>query len=121
MDNRCPCLSNYARQFLYHYGWSRAGKTTLLQELSKCKVLCVPEAARQIIREQMERGGRALPWDEIYATDNERKQTFEEAIDVFHRLKAEYIGCGYEVVEVPCRSVEERTLFVLDRIGMHRN
>ncbi len=60
------------------------------------------------------------PWEEIYATDNERKQTFEEAIDVFRRLEEEYMSCGYEVVEVPCISVEERALFVLDRIGMHR-
>jgi len=60
------------------------------------------------------------PWEDIYATDNERKQTFEEAIDVFHRLKAEYTACDYQVVEVPCKSVEERALFILERIGMHR-
>jgi len=109
-------------------GGPGAGKTTLLEELSRYEVLCVPEVARQIISPAAladeYRYNRLVfilpPWEEIYATDNERKQTFEEAIDVFRRLEEEYMSCGYEVVEVPCISVEERALFVLNRIGMHR-
>lgn len=68
-------------------GGPGAGKTTLLEELSRYKVRCVPEVARQIIREQM-----------------------------FYRLKEEYTACSYEVVEVPRAPVEERALFILDRI-----
>lgn len=164
-------------------GGPGAGKTTLLQALSKYNVLCVPEVARQIIREQVEQGGRAVPWDDavqykelmlqrsiedylridtslpvffdrgipdtlayarlighdtpgeaaaqyrynkdvfilppweaIYKTDRERKQTFGEAIDVCRRLEDEYAGHGYNVIEVPLVSAEERAQFVLDKI-----
>lgn len=46
-------------------GGPGVGKTVLLHELSKYSVLCVPEVARQIIREQVEQGGRAVPWDDV--------------------------------------------------------
>jgi len=45
-------------------GGPGAGKTTLLDALSRYNVLCVPEVARQIIREQVEQGGTAVPWDD---------------------------------------------------------
>ena len=60
------------------------------------------------------------PWKEIYTTDEQRKQTFEEAVDVFHRLKEQYTSCAYQVVEVPRAPARERSLFVLDWVGMHR-
>ncbi|MBN9383254.1 MAG: AAA family ATPase [Chitinophagaceae bacterium] len=164
-------------------GGPGAGKTTLLETLSKYNVICVPEVARQIIREQVEQGGGALPWDdvvqykdlmlqrsiedylridtflpvffdrgipdtlayarlighplpagiaeqyrcnknvfilppweEIYRTDSERKQTFREAIDVCRRLEDEYAGHGYNIIEVPQVSAEERARFVLRQI-----
>jgi predicted ATPase len=56
------------------------------------------------------------PWEEIYRTDSERKQTFQEAIDVCRRLEEEYAGNGYEVIEVPKVSAEERAQFVLRQI-----
>jgi predicted ATPase len=43
-------------------GGPGAGKTTTLLELAKLGFSYVPEAARQIIREQAASGGRALPW-----------------------------------------------------------
>jgi predicted ATPase len=43
-------------------GGPGAGKTTVLRELTKLGFHYAPEAARQIIREQAEAGGRALPW-----------------------------------------------------------
>ena len=164
-------------------GGPGAGKTSLLNALSKYNVLCVPEVARQIIREQVEQGGRAVPWDdaaqykelmlqrsiedflridvdipvffdrgipdalayaklighaspaviarqyrcnrdvfilppweEIYETDSERKQTFQEAIDVCRRLEDEYTSHGYNIVEVPRAGIEERAQFVLHQI-----
>lgn len=45
-------------------GGPGAGKTTLLNELRKNGYNCVPETARNIIKEQVEAGGRALPWDD---------------------------------------------------------
>jgi predicted ATPase len=43
-------------------GGPGAGKTTLLRELERRGYRCVPEVARQIIREQVEMGGDAVPW-----------------------------------------------------------
>ena len=43
-------------------GGPGAGKTTLLLELEKRGALCVPEAARQIIRDQVAAHGNAVPW-----------------------------------------------------------
>ena len=43
-------------------GGPGAGKTTVLVELEKLGFPFAPEVARQIIREQMEVGGPALPW-----------------------------------------------------------
>ena len=43
-------------------GGPGAGKTTVLVELEKLGFRYAPEVARQIIREQMEAGGSALPW-----------------------------------------------------------
>lgn len=48
-------------------GGPGSGKTTLLNELRKNGCNCVPETARNIIREQVEAGGRALPWGDTRA------------------------------------------------------
>lgn len=56
------------------------------------------------------------PWEEIYKTDNERKQTWEEAVFTFEKMKETYLKFGYNIIEVPKCSVEERAKFVLDSI-----
>jgi len=57
------------------------------------------------------------PWQEIYRTDSERDQSFEEAVSVYRRTLDWYIGFGYEVVEVPFGPVADRARFVLAEIG----
>ncbi|MAB98581.1 MAG: hypothetical protein CMK71_11020 [Pseudomonadaceae bacterium] len=54
------------------------------------------------------------PWPEIYATDTERDQTFEESVQVFEGLKQWYTLWGYTPVEVPKVNIEERSDFILD-------
>lgn len=51
-------------------GGPGVGKTTLLQELGRSGLHCIPEVARRIIQEQMARHGDALPWKnrELYKT-----------------------------------------------------
>ncbi len=56
------------------------------------------------------------PWEEIYETDNERKQTWDEAVFTFVKMKETYLKYGYDIIEVPKCSVEERGRFVLDCI-----
>lgn len=169
-------------------GGPGVGKTTLLEELELRGYTVVPEVAREIIREQMETGGDALPWanterykqmmldrsvrsyrsaerqkhagpvffdrgipdtlcyerllgsaiheateravreclynptvfllppwEEIYTTDTERKQDWEEVLLTHRVMMQTYRDCGYEVVEVPRVAVWERAEFVLER------
>lgn len=56
------------------------------------------------------------PWQEIYETDNERKQTWEEAQATFNHMKSVYERLGYEVVEIPKTTVEQRYQFILEAL-----
>lgn len=50
-------------------GGPGSGKTTILHELERRGFRCVPEVAREIIRQQVSSGGIALPWgDREYYT-----------------------------------------------------
>lgn len=53
--------------FIIITGGPGAGKTSLIDELSTRGYRCVPEVARQIIREEMSKNGEALPWKNITA------------------------------------------------------
>jgi predicted ATPase len=59
----------------------------------------------------------APPWEEIYCTDAERKQTFKEALDVWRRVTTCYERCGYTPLELPKVSPDSRADFILKRIG----
>jgi predicted ATPase len=59
----------------------------------------------------------APPWQEIYRTDDERKQDFAEAIDAHSATIAAYLKCGYFLVELPRVSPAKRADFVLERIS----
>lgn len=56
------------------------------------------------------------PWPEIYQTDAERKQNWEEAESTYHAMKRTYETQCYNVIEVPKIAVEERKLFILSHI-----
>jgi predicted ATPase len=62
----------------------------------------------------------APPWQEIYCTDAERKQSFEEAIDVWRRVTPCYEKCGYVPIELPRVAPEKRADFILERIAERR-
>lgn len=57
------------------------------------------------------------PWEEIYHTDSERKQTWEEAVLTFTKMKETYLNYGYEIIEVPKDTVENRVSFILNTIN----
>lgn len=165
-------------------GGPGSGKTTLLEELEKKGFQYIPEVARQIIMEQMNTGGVALPWkdaetytklmlsrsietfsanadtkrilfsdrgipdtaayarliksgaekeareaasiyrynpavfilppwEEIYQTDTERKQTFEEAVDTYDILCETYTQLAYQLNNIPRLPIKQRADFVL--------
>jgi predicted ATPase len=57
------------------------------------------------------------PWFEIYQTDNERKQTWEEAELTFQKLKETYLKYGYDIIEVPKDTVENRKIYILENLN----
>lgn len=54
------------------------------------------------------------PWQEIYVTDNERKQTFDVAIDTYQAIKKIYTTNSYNLITVPLLSPEERAEWILE-------
>lgn len=56
------------------------------------------------------------PWEEIYETDTERKQSWDEAVFTYQKMKETYTALGYDVVTVPIGSVERRCAFILARV-----
>ncbi len=173
-------------------GGPGVGKTTLLNELVKYKFKVVPENARKIIKDEIDKNGDGLPWKnkahyaslmleaasesynsipkndseiyffdrgildtlcyasmtglgvsdemdnlgknslynkkvfilppwkEIYQTDSERKQTWEEAILTFVKMRETYLNYGYELIEVPQDTVQNRVNFMLSNINNNR-
>jgi predicted ATPase len=159
------------------------GKTTLIRHLEAMGERVVEETARAVIREQVETGGRGVPWldndlyvslcaardtaifdamagetgrvffdrgimdsygangatpspeiveavrtrryntqvfiappwREIYETDNERRQVWDEAERTFEIIRHRLPTLGYEPVVLPKASVETRAAFVLAR------
>lgn len=56
------------------------------------------------------------PWKQIYIGDNERYETYEQAVEIHDELARCYIQHGYEPVEVPQGSIADRTSFILDHL-----
>lgn len=56
------------------------------------------------------------PWEKIYEQDNERYETFDQALRIYEFLLAGYRGYGYDVIEVPVGSIEVRSNFIISEI-----
>ncbi|MBE9914158.1 ATP-binding protein [Paenibacillus donghaensis] len=56
------------------------------------------------------------PWEEIYKTDNERIQDFEEAVATYDIIFKTYKNLDYELIEVPKIDVKKRASFILDNV-----
>lgn len=56
------------------------------------------------------------PWEEIYTSDEARYETFEQAQLLYGHLRETYTGYGYELIEVPKDSVENRVNFILEKL-----
>jgi predicted ATPase len=59
------------------------------------------------------------PWEEIYSNDNERDQTFEEAIEVCNNLHRWYELHKYDVIIIPNDTIENRANFILDHVSLN--
>lgn len=56
------------------------------------------------------------PWETIYQTDSERKQTFKEAIDTYKAIVNTYTNCDYRLIEVQKLDAKKRVDFILSII-----
>ena len=56
------------------------------------------------------------PWEQIYTADNERYETYEQAVEIHDELAKCYSQHGYNPIEVPSGTIEERINFILDHL-----
>ncbi|MBV7267729.1 AAA family ATPase [Winogradskyella luteola] len=58
------------------------------------------------------------PWQEIFTSDSERYENFEQAIEIHHHLLKTYMRFDYQLIDVPFGTIEARTDFVLDYLNL---
>jgi len=82
--------------------------------------LPVPPEIDRVCRELRYDGPilRAPAWQEIYAQDAERIQTWEEAAASDAAVSAAWRRYGYEVIDLPLAPVAERLAFLRAAIGL---
>lgn len=56
------------------------------------------------------------PWKEIYISDNERYESFDQALEIHEHLILTYKNLGYQPIEVPKDTVENRYNFIINNI-----
>lgn len=56
------------------------------------------------------------PWQDIYKTDNERYESFEQAVTIHHKLLDTYSKYNYDIQDVPFASVVERANHIINSI-----
>jgi predicted ATPase len=56
------------------------------------------------------------PWQEIYKSDNERYENFDQAREIHHHIVNTYSSYGYDLLEVPFDTVEQRTNYILNAL-----
>jgi len=87
----------------------------------KMEQLKIDEEHLKIVRECPYQNVFILPpWEEIYTTDSERKQSWEEVLYTHEMMKQTYIEFGYFPIEVPKVSVNDRVDFILNFLK-HKN
>jgi predicted ATPase len=56
------------------------------------------------------------PWQDIYVSDSERYESFDQAVEIHEHLIRTYTKFGYELIDVPFESVRKRTDFILNSL-----
>jgi len=54
------------------------------------------------------------PWQQIYVSDNERYENFDQAVQIHDHLVNSYSNFGYELFDVPFGSISSRADFILN-------
>lgn len=58
------------------------------------------------------------PWQEIFTSDSERYESFEEAIEIHDHLIKTYRRFGYQLIDVPFGNVDTRVNFILESLNL---
>lgn len=58
------------------------------------------------------------PWEAIYTSDNERYESFDQALQIHNHLVNTYQAFNYNLVDVPFDTVENRTDFILKTLDI---
>ena len=58
------------------------------------------------------------PWQDIFTSDSERYESFEEAIEIHKHLLDSYKRFGYQLIDVPFGSVNTRIEFILESLNL---
>ena len=59
------------------------------------------------------------PWREIYISDNERYESFEESMKIDAFLQSAYLELDYLIVDVPFGSIDQRVNFILNWLNLN--
>lgn len=57
------------------------------------------------------------PWEAIYESDDARYENYEQATLIYKHLKETYENYGYNLIEVPKDTVDNRILFILGHLS----
>lgn len=58
------------------------------------------------------------PWQEIFVSDSERYENYDQAVQIHDALLATYQRFGYELIDVPFANIEERADFIIDALHL---
>ncbi|YCO01973.1 AAA family ATPase [Vibrio sp. VNB-15] len=103
----------FDRCIIDSYGYSKLENLPLSDDLlSACRTM---RYAKQVFI--------FPPWEAIFANDEERKQDFSEAVRTYQAMVKAYQHFGYELIEVPKTTVEQRVQWILSflKTSNHRS
>lgn len=58
------------------------------------------------------------PWQEIFTSDSERYENFDQALKIHQHLLETYTRFGYKLIDVPFGTIEDRVAFILDAVTL---
>lgn len=58
------------------------------------------------------------PWQEIFVSDSERYENFEQAVKIHEHLLETYQRFGYNLIDVPFGSIENRAQFIIEVLSL---
>ena len=58
------------------------------------------------------------PWEEIYQSDEERYENYDQAEEIYTHLVETYQKYGYNLIEVPKDTIENRVQFILKSLNV---